>query len=260
MRRRGRYARSLLARGLTRLPVERRRRLQPLLGDRDLLVTGFPPASGLALRGLPIDHVQAWGLVRGVVEPGVQEALRRHVGPGTTVWDVGANVGFFTLLAARLGGDVQAFEPVPATARRLRANVAANGFGERVRVHEQAVAARSGRAAFLLVEDASWSHLADRGRHPRTRARLEVPVVALDDLDLPLPDVIKVDVEGSELAVLEGARRLLADHAPLLVVELHATNAEVCDLLEPLGYEIENLDGPEPPREAGPVHVLARRR
>lgn len=260
MHRRGAYARSLLARALTRLPVERRARWQPLLGDRDVLVTGFPPASGLVLRGLPLGHVQAWGLVRGVVEPATQEALRRHAGPGSVVWDVGANVGFFSLLAARLGARVHAFEPLPASAAALRGHVAANGYGERVTVHERAVAARSRRAPFLVVDEASWSHLADRGPHPRARDRIEVEVVALDDLALPRPDVVKIDVEGSEVAVLEGARRTLAEHAPVLLIELHATNDELCDLLEPLGYEAENIDGVEPVRDAGPVHVLARRR
>lgn len=253
------YLRAQLARGLTRLSPTRRRLLQALFGRGDLVVLGTPPASGLVLRDLSVAHVQAWGLVRGVVEPSVQEALRRCAGPGTIVWDVGANVGFFSLLAARLGAVVHAFEPVPATAAALRANVAANGFGERIQVHEAAVGARSGEAPFLVVDEASWSHLADRGEHPRTRTRVRVPVVALDDLDLPPPDVVKIDVEGSELAVLEGARTLLAEHAPRLIVELHETNAELCDLLEPLGWSVENLDGTQPVRDAGAVHVLARR-
>ena len=71
---------------------------------------------------------------------------------------------------------------------------------------------------------------------------------------------MKIDVEGSEIAVLEGARELLARDGPVLVVELHATNAEVCDLLDDAGYAYENLEGPEPVRDAGPVHLLARPR
>jgi hypothetical protein len=84
-----------------------------------------------------------------------------------------------------------------------------------------------------------------------------VRVVALDDLDLPAPAFVKVDVEGSEVAVLDGAARLLREARPVLVVETHETNAEVADRLEALGYRLENLDGPAPVRAAGPVHVLA---
>ena len=252
------YLRSYLIRALTRLPPRARRSLSRIAGDRDVMVTGTPPMSGAILRGLPAEHIQAWEMVRGVVEVPVQEAFRRHVGPGTVVWDVGANVGYFSLLAARLGGHVHAFEPVPESAARLRGNVAANGLEDRVEVHEAAVGATAGRQPFLVVRDASWSHLADRGRHKATREERDVEVVRLDDLDLPPPDLVKIDVEGSEVAVLDGAARVLREHRPVLVVELHETNDEVCDRLEAAGYALENLDGPVPPREAGPIHVLAR--
>jgi FkbM family methyltransferase len=254
------YGRSYLLRMLTRLPPQRRARLQRLAGGGDVMITGTPPTSGLLLRDVRLDHVQAWDLVRGVLEQPVAEAFRRHVGPGSVVWDVGANVGYFSLLAARLGATVHAYEPVPENVRAIRGNVAANGFDERVEVHPVAVAASAGRAGLLVVEDPSWSHLADRGRHPRTRHELEVDVVTLDGLGLPAPDLVKIDVEGSEVAVLQGARELLARARPVLIVELHETNAEVCDLLEGAGYAVENLDGPEPPRAAGPVHILARPR
>ena len=252
------YLRSYLMRGLTRLPPRARGPLSRLAGDRDVMITGTPPMSGALLRGLPAEHVQAWELVRGVVEIPVQEAFRRTVGPGSVVWDVGANLGYFSLLAARLGALVHAFEPVPESAARVRANVAANRLDDRVRVHEVAVGAAAGRRPFLVVRDASWSHLADRGRHAATREEREVEVVRLDDLDLSPPDLVKIDVEGSEGAVLEGAARVLREHHPVLIVELHETNAEVCDQLEAAGYELENLDGPLAPREAGPIHVLAR--
>ena len=252
------YARSYLYRALTRLPPRERSRLRRIAGDGDVMVTGTPPTSGLLLRSLPLDHIQAWSLVRGVVEVPVAEAFRRHVAPASVVWDVGANLGYFSVLAGRLGARVHAFEPVPENAALVRGNVEANGMGDRVEVHEVAVAAAAGRAELLVVEDPSWSHLADRGPPPRTRGTLQVDVVALDDLDLPAPALVKIDVEGSEVAVLRGAARILERDRPVLVVETHETNAEVCDLLEPLGYVVENLDGPAPPRAAGPAHLLAR--
>jgi hypothetical protein len=70
--------------------------------------------------------------------------------------------------------------------------------------------------------------------------------------------VIKIDVEGSELDALEGMRRTLERHRPVVVCELHETNSGFVELMGSLGYLVENLDGPEPVLEAGPVHALAR--
>ncbi len=217
------------------------------------------PGVGLTLR-LPLMHIQAYGLVRGTLEPGVQEALRRLVAPGSVVWDVGANLGFFSLLAARLGASVEAFEPLPGAAAALRSNVALNGMDGAVRVHERAAGAAAGRAPLLVVDEGSWSHLAVRGPHLRAVGTVEVEVAALDELALPAPAVVKLDVEGSELAVLQGMRATLAAARPAVICELHATNAEVTEFLEDAGYAVENLDGPAPVREAGPVHVLGRPR
>jgi len=87
-------------------------------------------------------------------------------------------------------------------------------------------------------------------------------VVSIDGLvadGLPAPDVVKIDVEGAELEVLDGMERTLRELRPALVIELHETNVPVADRLESAGYRVENLDGPEPVRDApGDVHVLAR--
>jgi FkbM family methyltransferase len=218
----------------------------------------------LATDHLPIGHNQGWGLVRGVLEPGVQEALRRHIRPGDTVYDIGANIGFFAILGARLAGPegrVEAFEPVPASAAAVRANAELNGLAT-VSVHQMAVGSSGGSATLLVPDEHSWSHLADRGWHPGTREQMEVPVIALDEEiaggRLPPPDVIKIDVEGSEIAVLEGFRETLRTRPVTVICELHETNAEVLSLFGWLGYSIENLDGPEPVASAGAIHVLAR--
>lgn len=254
-----RAARVLRTRGYrlaTRLPDGPRRLLpERLLRSGPVSITGGI-ATGMLLDAPPLTHVQLYHLVRGALEPAVQEALRRHVRPGDTVYDVGANLGFFSLVAARLGARVEAFEPLPETAAAARRSAELNGVP--VRVHELAVGAAAGEAAFLRVDEGSWSHLADRGRHARTSGELRVRVASLDELrgELPSPAVIKVDVEGSEVAVLDGAAGLLREARPVIVVETHETNAEVADRLEATGYAVSNLDGPEAVREAGPVHVL----
>jgi FkbM family methyltransferase len=274
-----RVVRSALYASATRVPTAQFLTLRGRTGGRialwlaERLLRGgsVTVAGGAAARlllssdHLPLGHSQGYGLVRGVLEPSVQEALRRHVGPGAVVFDVGADIGFFSLLSARLAGPsgrVEAFEPVPASAAAVTANARLNGFGERITVHQVAVSDHEGCATLLLGVDRTWSHLSERGLSPSARTPIDVRVIRLDDRiaagELPLPDVVKLDVEGSEIAVLGGLSRTLRAHRPVVICELHETNGEVVALLSDHGYTVENLDGTAPVLDAGAVHVLGR--
>ncbi len=220
----------------------------------------------LALAYLPVAHAQARPLIRGIAEPEVQEAFRRTISPGATVYDIGANIGFFSLLAARMTGPegkVVAFEPAPECATSVRANATLNGLGAQIQVVEAAVGADAHRERLLVVADQSWSHLESRGEHPQTTEEVEVEVLTIDTLvaggEIPPPDVVKIDVEGSELDVLNGMRQTLIEHRPVLIVELHETNVPFAELIAELGYSGEGLDRPGGPLEAGPNdQILAR--
>ena len=213
---------------------------------------------------IPFDHAHAGIIVRGQVEVPVQEALRRHLGPGDILYDVGSNLGFFALIGARLVGDsgaVYAFEPVPGNAEAIRRNAASNDFGW-VTVLERAAWSESGRGAVLVPGDTSWSHLEATGRHPDTQATIDVEQVALDDLvargEARPPTVVKIDTEGAEIGVLEGMRAILAEHRPVVICELHGTNERFAALMGEHGYRLENLDGTEPVAGGPPnLHALA---
>jgi FkbM family methyltransferase len=229
------------------------------------ITVAYGPGVGIRLhtRGLPLHQAHAYHLVHGSVEVCVQEALRRTVAPGAVVYDIGANLGFFALLAKRFAGDagrVIAFEPSPQTLELLNENLALNP--ERVEVVEAAVSDHDGRGTLLQVSDHGWSHLDDRGHHPQTVGTHDVQVIRLDTEiaagRLPAPDVIKLDIEGSEIAALTGLTETLATHGPTIICELHSTNDEVADLLTAAGYVVENLESTLPVREAGPIHILAR--
>jgi FkbM family methyltransferase len=213
---------------------------------------------------LPLSHAHLGSLAYGNLEISVQEAMLRHVAPGSTFYDVGANLGFFALLAARMVGPegrVYAWEPAPANAAAIRRNVAINGF-ENVVVEERAASDHSGRGRLQIVDDQSWSKLEEYGQHPGTEEILDVELVALDDVvaagEVPPPDVVKIDVEGAEIAVLAGMEAILREHRPAVICELHETHREFVAHMSARGYRLINLEGTEPIEEGGAsAHALA---
>jgi FkbM family methyltransferase len=166
-----------------------------------------------------------------------------------TVFDVGASVGFQAGLAARLvggSGRVIDFEPHPENAARARHNARLNDF-RHLEVLEVAVAAADGEARFRRSEGVNWGKLDASGA-------LEVKVRSLDSVAAERsarPAAIKIDVEGGELGVLDGARRLLAEAAPILFIDCHGTNAGLAERLEPLGYRLVVLGGEGLPLREG---------
>jgi len=203
------------------------------------------------------------GYALGTTEPGVQQALAELLEPGMTFYDVGANMGFFSLIAwRRVGphGRVRSFEPLPESARTLRHNVALNR-AENVEVVEAAVGARPGRAQLAVTAESVQAHLADIDTDTPTLGVVDVEVTAIDAelaAGHAVPDVVKIDVEGAELRVLAGMRDTLEQHRPALICELHGTAPEVCDFLEALGYRLEALEQAESIRtHDGPLHLRA---
>jgi FkbM family methyltransferase len=224
-------------------------------------------AGGLAfdMRWLPISHAHVGSIAGGNLESAVQEAMVRHLPRGGVFYDIGANLGFFSLLAAHLSGldegRVYAFEAAPDNAEAIRVNAALNQIPN-VEVRAVAVSDRSGRGRLQIVDDQSWSKLVEYGEHPFTERVIDVPLVAIDDLigggELPPPTVVKIDVEGAELAVLDGMRETISRHRPAIICELHDTHAAFVDAMESYGYRVINLEGTVPMRDAGAsAHALA---
>lgn len=240
--------------------------LLDLLSDVRRIASG--PASGLKIIPLEGDAE----IARGTYELPVQAAVAEIVAPGAVVFDIGANVGFFTLLAARLagpGGAVHAFEPVERNARAISRSARLNRM-ETVTVHQVAVGAESGIAELNLARHIGGAMLATVGAPPDIRGTVTVPVVALDaylrDRGLPLPNVVKIDVEGAELAVIAGMGETLARARPVLVCELDDPSAEgiaartlaLSEALGGHGYRLEALPPSYPDAGWQVVHFLAR--
>ncbi len=145
-------------------------------------------------------------------EPITTRAFLGALAPGAVVVDVGANLGYYTCIAAKAvgpNGHVHAVEPTPDTVQLLNRNVAINGAGN-VTVHEVAAASESGERAFNLTEVSDSNNLYSGHPNADTRETVTVKAVRLDDLVEGRADLIKVDAEGAEPEVLAGMEDLLS--------------------------------------------------
>ena len=187
---------------------------------------------------------------QGIGEPQVQNALAEHLRPGMTFYDLGANIGFFSLMAARLVGPqgrVVSFEADSEIAGRLRENLARNHFTN-AHVEQKAVWSEPSTVAFERVDpntspDRGLGHVSPNGTAPGT---ITVQAVSLDQYTAshPPPDFLKCDVEGAEVAVFQGAARLLSGKRPIVLVEMHSPedHRALLDLFAGHGYRCQNLD------------------
>lgn len=184
------------------------------------------------------------GFLLGSHETEVQQVLRSVLRPGMVYYDVGANVGFFAVIAARLvgpSGRVFCFEPLPANARQIEYNAKLNGFSSIV-ARSEALGGSNRSETFSLSAEPTWGALATVGKAPdKASGEMQVTVRTLDSLcgadGLPYPDLMKIDVEGAEEEMLMGAQETLSASRPLLVIELHGTNAGVTAVLDRLKYD-----------------------
>jgi FkbM family methyltransferase len=201
----------------------------------------------------------------GDYERPTSDLISALAGQGSTVVDVGANIGFFSLLASQCvgpAGRVLAFEPVPSTCGQLRANLQLNRVGN-VKAYDLALANAGGTVTMHEGPSRNKGLSSMRAIEGATETRL-VQAAAFDDLDLGDARIglIKIDVEGAEQLVLEGMMRTLAKHRPYLIVEVTErflaafghSGLSLCALLEPLGYRTYEItdDGPEPLPESSP--------
>jgi FkbM family methyltransferase len=216
---------------------------------------------------LTLSSAQARSVLRGLHEPQVCEALRRTLPVGGTLIDIGAHIGYVTMIGAGItgqAGTVIAVEPVPSNVVAIRRNATLNEF-DHVQVIEAAASHSSGQEELITTSDTIWTRLASVGEHPGERERTRVRTVAVDDLvdsgDLALPDVVKIDVEGAEMDVLDGMRRTLAARRTTVICEMHGKNEQFVAAMDELGYRVTNLDGPDPiTTAAGNDHALAQPR
>ncbi|MGE3780709.1 MAG: FkbM family methyltransferase [Pirellulaceae bacterium] len=198
----------------------------------------FGPLTGQ--RWLPFSGGKILRLMLGRYEPDQSALIARSLGPGDVFYDVGAAVGYYSLLAARRVGEhgyVVAFEPDVRNAAFLRRHVIVNQLTN-VELHQVAVSDRSGLEQFSRGTGTGTGHLSEMGDSC-------VHVCRLDDIvqDTPPPTHIKIDVEGAEQRVLEGAMGILVGARPIIFLSVHGPEMKAnCQrLLRGLEYELEPM-------------------
>lgn len=210
----------------------------------------FGPLKGMKWQ---CHEAQQFWMPLGTYETETTRWLQQKLASGMTFFDIGANAGYFALVGStRVGatGQVVAFEPSPLFAAMVQRNVELNHL-RNVCLSRSAVSNSNGTTRFVLESVGANSHLADTPlQHAKSapEEEIEVNVTTLDSYvseNGVSPDVIKIDVEGAELMVLEGARDTLSKHRPHVIVACHSGDlyADCAECLEELNYRISSLEG-----------------
>lgn len=192
---------------------------------------------------------------RGPLEPGVSRLFSRLIRPGMTVVDIGAHIGWYTLLAARLlsgSGKVCSFEPSPETFRLLRANVQVNGFLETGLIQFSAMAVTDGSGCSnlgLCKGDSGHNSLFPENAWDT----IAVETTSLDEalIGEPKVDIVKVDAEGAEPWILRGMRGIIRKNPQIRILmefapeNLHRAGVEPRTFLKEIadhGLRISRID------------------
>lgn len=209
---------------IRRLPVSRGRVtrliLERLLPSRGRVAV--PLAAGFDLTGSPLSMVTVMHVMsqRGW-DDHVLNICLGALTPGGVLYDIGANAGYISLAAAhaRRSARVIAFEPLPALAEDVALAARRNGF-DHLDVYNVALSAENGEAELFLPTQSVHASFVSR---EKGATMVKVPTAKLDDAVaagiIPPPSVIKLDVEGAEMLVVDGAVETLRTHRPLICFE-----------------------------------------
>lgn len=214
-----------------------------LLGDARLRVKGY------GLFDCRAETDDLFHVLPGA-QPGVRKAIEKYLSPGDTFVDAGANIGFFTVVGAKIVGQrgkVIAVEMIPETAQALRAHIAINGL-ENVTVIEQALADAAGDE---IIAHMPAGHVGQAtllpetlGGEPTNKVRVTTTTLDLICASIDKVDLMKIDLEGAEALALKGGESMLA-MTKRVVFEARPGDkgaGATADALEAAGFQISEID------------------
>jgi len=196
---------------------------------------------------------QAW-MAMGLYEPHVARLIYDTLKPGDTFYDVGANAGYFSLIAAKavgLTGRVVAFDPIPINVHVIKEQIEINKLSNRCVIEPLAISNTNGVLSFTISKRNANSHLSNiplpHVIMEEEREVIQVETTTLDDYvqKHSHPTLIKMDIEGAEVNALEGAKTLLSSKNTTFLISVHSLSIEkqVKAILKKNGYEFFNLHG-----------------
>lgn len=216
----------------------------------DLVVVEIA-AGQLAGFSMELDLQQEKDYWLGTYEPELQAAVRDWVQPGWVACDLGANIGFVSLLLARqvgMQGHVLAVEALPGNVARLTRNVELNGLASVIEVLPAAATDLEGPVTFLVGPSGGMGKAhGSAGRELEYGEQITVKGITLDHqvyaFGRAAPQVIKIDIEGGEVLALPGMLQVLREARPILFIELHGEQAArlVWETLAACSYSIRRM-------------------
>lgn len=218
----------------------------------------FTIMSGLLKGKKWISNAGRNGCWLGTYEYENQLIFQEYIKPQQIVFDIGSHAGFFSLLASVLveeKGKVIAFEPLPRNIFYFKEHLRLNNITN-VELIEAAVSKTSGVTSFSQSNTGYQGGISENGT-------IEVKLVSIDELILskkiPIPDFMKIDVEGKEKSVLKGATSLLENHHPTILLSIHGRPVyqQCCQFLESFNYKIKILEQYNKPELPKNLDLLA---
>lgn len=206
---------------------------------------------------IPGQLLGGWAeMAEGTFDLFFYDELRKRDVKDWVCWDIGAHIGYHSLGFAALGMRVVCFEPNPANIKLLRIQFEKNpNLSSRIRHVATAVGDQDGEMSFILTDnvasgESSGSHLEAASESSTYSAgfyKITVPVTRIDTLierGEPVPQILKIDVEGAEALVLKGGEKLFSNQKPLVLMEVHHIRLafEVQEFLQRNGYRVTVMD------------------
>lgn len=222
----------------------------------DLRIPGLEQSLAVFVHGQQDKYVSRQIREQGIWEPYETSLVLELLGPGSVFVDVGANLGYFSLIAASLVGDsgrVIAFEPDPANFKLLNASIDLNRFASRIQSVEAGLSDLASEGRLYLSQDNMGDHQIYAGEGDRE----SLPITLLNGTEFLAPlvsqvDLLKVDTQGSEFQVITGLMPLLKNQlkAPRIIIELTpfslresgASGAKLIELLASLDLPFWIID------------------